>query len=86
MLPDSRVTVDRSTIARHLLGSDTDPFSRALLSADDLVPDDDLRQRLAAWRAARAASLAGNALPEPSADAAAEERPEEGDAAAAAPE
>lgn len=37
ILPSSHV-VDRSVIARHLLNSATDPFSRQPLRADQLVP------------------------------------------------
>ncbi|KAI7841821.1 hypothetical protein COHA_004350 [Chlorella ohadii] len=50
-LPDSRVTIDRPTIERHLLSSQTDPFSRAPLTKDQLVPDAELRARIEAWLA-----------------------------------
>lgn len=52
-LPDSRAVVDRSTLARHLLSSATDPFTRAPLAASDARPLPELRSRIAAWRAAR---------------------------------
>jgi ubiquitin conjugation factor E4 B len=54
LLPDSRVTVDRATIERHLLSSATDPFSRAPLARHQLQPDGELRRRIEAWRAQRA--------------------------------
>lgn len=40
---------DRSIITRHLLSDETDPFSRQPLTADQLVPDDELRERISAW-------------------------------------
>jgi Kip1 ubiquitination-promoting complex protein 1 len=49
ILPDSRITVDRPTIERHLLSSGTDPFSRAPLSAEQLLPDEALAARIHDW-------------------------------------
>jgi Ubiquitin elongating factor core/U-box domain len=46
MLPTSNITVDRSVILRHLLGSATDPFNRQPLSANQLQPNDELRHRI----------------------------------------
>lgn len=57
VLPDSKVTLDRSTIERHLLSSATDPFSRAPLAADQLAPDDALRARIEEWLAERGGAL-----------------------------
>jgi hypothetical protein len=51
LLPNSGITVDRSTIERHLLSSQTDPFSRAPLSIEELKPDDSLKRRIDAWLA-----------------------------------
>eukprot|EP00887_Chlorella_sp_A99_P000718 scaffold5.g718.t1 len=51
VLPDSRVTIDRPTIERHLLTSATDPFSRAPLAAEQLLPDDALLAQIQAWLA-----------------------------------
>lgn len=48
-LPDSRVCLDRSTIERHLLSSSTDPFSRAPLTKEQLIPSTELRQQIQAW-------------------------------------
>ena len=49
MLPSSKVVVDRATIQRHLLSDQTDPFNRAELSAEMLVPQDDLKQKIKTW-------------------------------------
>ena len=52
VLPDSRVCLDRSTIERHLLSSATDPFSRAPLTKDQLLPaPPGLRARIREWQA-----------------------------------
>lgn len=39
----------RSTIERHLLSSATDPFSRAPLSLEQLLPDEVLAARIEQW-------------------------------------
>lgn len=52
ILPDSRIVLDRTTIERHLLSSKTDPFSRAPLELDQLVPEEDLKRRIWEWEAA----------------------------------
>ncbi|GAB4816683.1 hypothetical protein N2152v2_003729 [Parachlorella kessleri] len=52
ILPDSRITVDRATIERHLLSSGTDPFSRAPLAASQLQPDEALGARIREWMGA----------------------------------
>ncbi|CAG2117927.1 unnamed protein product, partial [Medioppia subpectinata] len=49
ILPNSGVRVDRSTIARHLLSDQTDPFTRAPLTMDLVVPDIELKQRIKAF-------------------------------------
>lgn len=46
----SGVVMDRSVIIRHLLNSSTDPFSRQPLSEDMLRPDNELKQRIEAWK------------------------------------
>ncbi|KAM6959039.1 LOW QUALITY PROTEIN: ubiquitin conjugation factor E4 A [Aplochiton taeniatus] len=48
-LPSSKVTVDRSTIARHLLSDQTDPFNRTHLTMDQIRPNEDLKQRILQW-------------------------------------
>jgi len=57
-LPDSHITVDRSTIERHLLGSKTDPFNRSPLTLEALQPNDELRARIQAWQQQRIVSKA----------------------------
>ncbi|XP_066250043.1 ubiquitin conjugation factor E4 A [Euwallacea similis] len=49
ILPSSRQTVDRTTIARHLLSDQTDPFNRAPLSMDQVIPNIALKQEIEAW-------------------------------------
>jgi len=38
LLPTSNVTVDRSTIKSHLLSENRDPFNRAPLAMDMIIP------------------------------------------------
>lgn len=49
ILPSSRATVDRSTIARHLLSDQTDPFNRAPLSMDQIIPNTELAEEIRDW-------------------------------------
>jgi ubiquitin conjugation factor E4 A len=49
ILPSSHITIDRSTIARHLLSDQTDPFNRSPLTMDMLKPNDELRLQIEAW-------------------------------------
>uniref|UniRef100_A0A8C1PEV8 Ubiquitin conjugation factor E4 A n=1 Tax=Cyprinus carpio TaxID=7962 RepID=A0A8C1PEV8_CYPCA len=51
LLPSSNVTVDRSTIARHLLSDQTDPFNRSPLTMDQIRPNIELRQQIMKWLA-----------------------------------
>ncbi|XP_030076804.1 ubiquitin conjugation factor E4 A [Microcaecilia unicolor] len=53
MLPSSRVTVDRPTIARHLLSDQTDPFSRSPLTMDQVRPNTELKEKIQKWLAER---------------------------------
>ncbi|XP_028930766.1 ubiquitin conjugation factor E4 A [Ornithorhynchus anatinus] len=53
MLPSSRVTVDRSTIARHLLSDQTDPFNRSPLTMDQIRPNTELKEKIQKWLAER---------------------------------
>lgn len=46
LLPSSKIVVDRSTIARHLLSDQTDPFNRSPLSMEDVIPDVDLKNQI----------------------------------------
>merc|ERR1719410_1743215 len=52
-LPSSKQVVDRSTIARHLLSDQSDPFNRAPLTMDQVEPQTDLKQRVEEWMASR---------------------------------
>ncbi|NXY50760.1 UBE4A factor, partial [Ceuthmochares aereus] len=53
ILPSSRVTVDRSTIARHLLSDQTDPFNRSPLTMDQIRPNTELKEKIQQWLAER---------------------------------
>lgn len=48
-LPSSKQIVDRTTIARHLLSDQTDPFNRAPLSMDQVVPNVELAEEIRCW-------------------------------------
>jgi ubiquitin conjugation factor E4 B len=50
LLPGSGTVVDRATIEQHLLNSHTDPFSRAQLTIEMVVPQPELKQRIQAWK------------------------------------
>lgn len=52
-LPNSGQVVDRSTIARHLLSDQNDPFTRAPLTMEDVEPMDELRVEIQSWMASR---------------------------------
>ncbi|KJR83983.1 ubiquitin conjugation factor E4 B [Sporothrix schenckii 1099-18] len=57
----SRHIVDRSTIVQHLLSDPKDPFTRQPMTADDVVPATELKEKIDAWKADRvAAALAKN--------------------------
>lgn len=49
VLPSSHVTVDRTTIARHLLSDQSDPFNRSPLTMDQVRTDTELRSRIEQW-------------------------------------
>lgn len=49
-LPTSKVNIDRSTIKAHLLSDSTDPFNRMPLKLEQVVPNDDLKQRILEFR------------------------------------
>lgn len=55
VLPSQNI-VDRSTIIQHLLSDEKDPFTRVPMTIDDVVPADDLRQRIEAWKAEKLAA------------------------------
>ncbi|XP_002019136.2 ubiquitin conjugation factor E4 A [Drosophila persimilis] len=49
ILPSSKVTVDRSTIARHLLSDQTDPFNREPLTMDKVKSNEALKLKIDQW-------------------------------------
>ncbi|XP_076245661.1 ubiquitination factor E4A [Calliopsis andreniformis] len=49
ILPSSKITIDRQTIARHLLSDQTDPFNRSFLTMDMVKPDSELQRRIQEW-------------------------------------
>lgn len=52
ILPASQVTVDLATIKSHLLSDSHDPFNRQPLKIEDVVPNVELKAKIAAWREA----------------------------------
>jgi ubiquitin conjugation factor E4 B len=50
-LPSSKTILDRSTIQSHLLSDAHDPFNRVPLKIEDVIPQDDLRNEIQAWKA-----------------------------------
>merc|ERR1712001_216735 len=48
-LPNSGQIVDRSTIARHILSDQNDPFTRSPLTLDMVIPETELRNRIDNW-------------------------------------
>lgn len=49
ILPTSGYTMDRSTITQHLLNDQSDPFTRAPLTADQLKPNVALKTQIEQW-------------------------------------
>ncbi|KAI9048700.1 hypothetical protein LZ554_007531 [Drepanopeziza brunnea f. sp. 'monogermtubi'] len=49
-LPMSKMILDRSTISSHLLSDPNDPFNRAPLKIEDVIPMPDLKARITEWR------------------------------------
>lgn len=49
ILPSSHVTVDRTTIARHLLSDQSDPFNRSPLTMDQVKTDEEMKAKIEAW-------------------------------------
>jgi ubiquitin conjugation factor E4 B len=58
ILPSSQV-VDRSTIIQHLLSDPKDPFTRQPMTIDDARPNDELREKIEAWKKERIAAAKG---------------------------
>ncbi|KAI1152934.1 ubiquitin elongating factor core-domain-containing protein [Nemania diffusa] len=61
----SRHIMDRSTIVQQLLSTPKDPFSNVQMTIDDVVPADDLRKQIEAWKAERIARAKDKAKPSP---------------------
>lgn len=53
ILPTSGKIMDRPVITRHLLNSDTDPFTRQPLTTDMLQPATELKQQIEEWLKSR---------------------------------
>ncbi|XP_063959654.1 ubiquitin conjugation factor E4 A-like [Lytechinus pictus] len=49
-LPTSGMNIDRSTIARHLLSDQTDPFNRAPLTMEEVQSNPQLKAEIEAWK------------------------------------
>ncbi|XP_034174785.1 ubiquitination factor E4A isoform X1 [Osmia lignaria lignaria] len=49
ILPSSGITIDRQTIARHLLSDQTDPFNRSPLTMDMVKSNIELQRRVQEW-------------------------------------
>ncbi|MBW0490567.1 hypothetical protein O181_030282 [Austropuccinia psidii MF-1] len=49
ILPTSKTTIDLSTIKQHFLSDATDPFNRMPLKIEDVIPDVELKSRIADW-------------------------------------
>lgn len=56
LLP-SKVIVDRSTIVQQLLANPLDPFTRSPMTIQDVIPADELREKIEAWKAERIAAV-----------------------------
>jgi ubiquitin conjugation factor E4 B len=50
VLPNSRQTIDRSTLRSHLLSDPHDPFNRMPLSIEDVVPNTELKQKIVEFK------------------------------------
>ncbi|KAF5338878.1 hypothetical protein D9611_008795 [Ephemerocybe angulata] len=49
MLPSSKAIMDRSTIKSHLLSDSKDPFNRAPLTIEEVIPQPELREQIEAY-------------------------------------
>lgn len=56
-LPSSKQIVDRTTIARHLLSDQTDPFNRSPLTMDQIIPNVTLAKEIRDWLTSRQQQL-----------------------------
>jgi ubiquitin conjugation factor E4 B len=60
ILPTSNTVVDRATIQQHLLNDPTDPFNRKPLSIDDVVPAEELKEKMKVWLDAKRSAKGQN--------------------------
>jgi len=60
ILPNSKKIVDRSTIARHLLSDQSDPFNRSPLSLQDVIPATELKEQIEQWKTTKLNGLNNN--------------------------
>ncbi|KAF4314115.1 ubiquitin conjugation factor e4 [Botryosphaeria dothidea] len=56
ILPKSKITIDRSVIQSHLLSDPNDPFNRAPLKIEDVIPNTELKAKIDAFRAEKKAA------------------------------
>ncbi|EAU86067.1 ubiquitin conjugation factor E4 [Coprinopsis cinerea okayama7 len=54
-LPSSKTVIDRATIKSHLLSDSKDPFNRAPLAIEDVIPEPELKAKIEAFIEARRA-------------------------------
>ncbi|KAI7604801.1 hypothetical protein KC343_g13964, partial [Hortaea werneckii] len=50
-LPASKMTVERNVIRQQLLSDPVDPFNRAPLKIEDVIPNTELREEIEKWKA-----------------------------------
>jgi ubiquitin conjugation factor E4 B len=55
ILPASKAVVDLSTIRSHLLSDPHDPFNRAPLKIEQVIPDTELQAKIQAWKSEKLA-------------------------------
>jgi ubiquitin conjugation factor E4 B len=61
----SGTLIDRPTICRHLLSDETDPFTRQRLTVEMLVPDEEMKAKIAQFRRSRKAVAVKGGSAEP---------------------
>ncbi|KKK13167.1 ubiquitin conjugation factor E4 [Aspergillus ochraceoroseus] len=59
ILPASKVSIDRSTIRSHLLSDPHDPFNRAPLKIEDVLPDTELKAKITEFKRQKIAERRG---------------------------
>lgn len=59
ILPTSRQTIDRTTVRSMLLSDPHDPFNRVPLTIEEVIPNDELREEILAWKVAKLAEKRG---------------------------